>query len=58
MTEDVVKTVVAKHLEGLGYRVALAKGRTAGIDIDARRADDRIVLEAKGEAALNAQQVN
>lgn len=58
MTEDFVKTAVAKHLGALGYTVRVAMGRTPGIDIDARKADDRIVLEAKGEAALNAQQVN
>lgn len=33
-------------------------GRETGIDIDARRGADRLVLEAKGEAALSAQQVN
>jgi hypothetical protein len=58
MPEDLVKTAVAKHLEALGYKVKLIMGKAPGIDIDARRVDERLVLEAKGEAALNAQQVN
>jgi hypothetical protein len=58
ITEDEVKRAVAAHLEAQGYTVQVAWGGTRGIDIDARRGSERIVLEAKAEVALQPQQVN
>ncbi|HXA27347.1 MAG TPA: MarR family transcriptional regulator [Candidatus Angelobacter sp.] len=58
MSEDTVKQRVAAHLESLGYTVTLMIGRQHGIDIDARRGSEHVVLEAKGEAALQPQQAN
>ncbi len=58
LTEDEVKTAVRDCLAAEGYEVSVAWARTRGIDIDARRTEDRIILEAKGEAALQPQQVN
>lgn len=58
ITEDEVKAAVKAHLEEGGWDVAVAWGRQRGIDIDACRADDRLVIEAKGEAPAGPQQVN
>ncbi len=41
-----------------GYAVTVAWARTRGVDILATRPDSRLVLEAKGEASLQPQQVN
>lgn len=46
------------HLEANGWTVTVAWGRVRGIDIDARRAGDRLIIEAKGEAPAGPQQVN
>lgn len=58
LTEDEVKTAVSDHLSEQGYRVQVAWGRTRGVDIDARRPGDRLLLEAKGAVTLQPQQVN
>ncbi len=60
MTEDEIKTAVRQRLMSEGYHVRVARGRERGIDIEATRAEpaDRLVIEAKGEAALQPQQVN
>ena len=58
ITEDEVKTAMKAHLEALGYRVEVMWGRERGIDIDARRPDGRLILEAKGEVASQPQKTN
>ena len=60
LTEDETKTAVRRRLMPDGYHVRVAWGRERGIDIEATRAEppDRLVIEAKGEAALQAQQAN
>lgn len=60
LTEDAVKEAVRGHLVSEGYEVRVAWGRERGIDIVATRAEPpgRLVIEAKGEAALQPQQVN
>lgn len=58
ITEDAVKQAVADYLEAAGYVVTVMWGRDRGIDIDAVKPDDRIVIEAKGQAPPGAQQVN
>lgn len=58
VSEDEVKEAVRLYLERSGYKVVVAWGRTRGIDIDAAKDGDRIVIEAKGEVANPPQQVN
>jgi len=58
VSEDEVKAAVKQHLEAQGFSVSVAWGRQRGIDIDARRGDERWVVEAKGAAPRGPQQVN
>ncbi len=58
ITEDQVKAAVKAHLEAEGWAVLVAWGRERGIDIEAHRADEGLVIEAKGEAPAGPQQVN
>src|SRR5207244_8683211 len=58
LTEDEVKQAVKEHLEQQGYEVTVAWAKVRGIDIDARKDDSRVVIEAKGAVALQPQQVN
>jgi hypothetical protein len=58
LAEDEVKAAVRDHLVAEGYEVSVAWGRTRGVDIDARGPAGRLLLEAKGEVALQPQQVN
>lgn len=58
VTEDQVKAAVRSHLEADGWVVSVAWGRERGIDIQASRGDERLIIEAKGEAANPPQQVN
>lgn len=58
ITEDEVKTAMKAHLEAQGYHVEVMWGKERGIDIDARRPDGRLILEAKGEVASQPQKTN
>jgi hypothetical protein len=58
LSEDEVKEAVRAHLAADGWTVDVAWGRQRGIDIDARRDTERLIIEAKGEVALQPQQVN
>jgi hypothetical protein len=58
LTEDEVKAAVRDHLQAQGYRVTVAWGHQRGIDIEAMRPANRILIEAKGEVTLQPQQVN
>lgn len=58
ITEDEVKTAMKAYLEAQGYRVKVMWGKERGIDIDARRPDGRLILEAKGEVASQPQKTN
>lgn len=58
LSEEQVKAAVRDHLVGEGYEVTVAWGRNRGVDIDARKPGARMLLEAKGEVALQPQQVN
>lgn len=58
VSEDEVKTAVKRHLEADGFTVAVAWGRERGIDVDARRGNNRWVIEAKGGVPRGPQQVN
>lgn len=50
LAEDEVKAATRDRLEAQGFTVAVAWGRVRGIDIEARRGDERWAIEAKGEA--------
>lgn len=58
LSEDEVKTAIEAHLRDDGWDVNVAWGRARGIDIDAHRGSERLILEAKGAVALQPQQVN
>lgn len=58
LTEDEVKTAARDYLAELGFEVAVAWGRSPGVDIAASKGGERLLLEAKGEAANPPQQVN
>lgn len=57
MIEDEIKSAVKSHPEGDGRVVNVAWGRERGIDIQASRGDETLLIEAKGEAANPPQQV-
>jgi hypothetical protein len=58
LKEDEVKAAVRDSLVAEGYEVTVAWGHERGIDIEARSVAKRILIEAKGEEALQPQQVN
>jgi hypothetical protein len=51
MTEDAVKEAVKRSLETAGWMVLVRWGRGRGIDIEAARGDERLVVEAEGARA-------
>jgi len=58
LSEDQVKKAVTAALQGQGWRVNTRWGQEHGVDIEAHRGDERLVLEAKGEGSLNPMRVN
>ena len=58
ITEDEVKSAVKSHLERDRWTVKVTWGRERGIDIQAARGSEVLIIEAKGEAANPPQQVN
>jgi hypothetical protein len=58
VSEDTVKTAVKSYLEAQGWSVRVAWGHARGVDIDANRAAERLMLEAKGGAPNPPQQVS
>jgi hypothetical protein len=58
LTEDQVKRTVAEILRADAWAVDMRWGRAHGIDIEARRGPERLVLEAKGEGSRPAMRVN
>jgi hypothetical protein len=58
LTEDQVKQAVGVVLRREGWKDVTRWGRERGIDIEARRGAERMVLEAKGEGSLQAMRVN
>ncbi len=58
LSEDEVKAALVAYLEARGYSVTVAWGRERGVDLEARRGEQRLLVEAKGEVARGAQQVN
>lgn len=57
VSEQAVKTAVKTYLEEQGWSVRVAD-RARGVDIDANRAAERLMLKAKGGAPNPPQQVN
>jgi hypothetical protein len=57
-TEDQLKTVLQGWLEAQGWRVEVAWAKTRGIDLHARRGEERWIIEAKGSGSLDAMRVN
>jgi len=49
ITEDDVKRAVSGHLESEGYQVKVMWGKLRGIDIEARRGRELLIIEAKAE---------
>ena len=58
LAEDTVKQAVEAALTADGWQVHVRWGRVHGIDIEAHRAGECLVLEAKGEGSLSAMRVN
>jgi len=58
VSEDEVKEAVRAHLESRGYEVAVAWGRSHGIDLHATGPEGRIAIEAKGDVPSRPQQTN
>lgn len=58
ITEDEVKAAIDAALRQDGWETDVRWGHVHGIDIMARRGDNRLVLEAKGEGSRSAMRVN
>jgi hypothetical protein len=58
LCEDEVKRKLQAWLEGMGWNVVVARGRSQGINIDARQSGRRWVIKAKGRGSLDPTQVN
>ena len=58
LREDEVKTAVRDHLQAQGYKVTVAELDQHGVDIEATKDSDRILIEAKGEVLRPQQQGN
>lgn len=58
ISEDEVKQAMKEHVESQGYDVTVMWGRERGIDIDARRGGEHLVIEAKGQVPSQQQQTN
>lgn len=58
LSEDEVKAVLQKWLEADGWTTEIAWGRTPGIDIDARRGEERWIIEVKGPGSRQPMRVN
>lgn len=58
LAEDDVKRAMQAVLIQDGWQVDVRWGRAQGIDIEARRGAERLVLEAKGEGSLQPMRVN
>jgi hypothetical protein len=58
VTEDEVKEALKQQFEAEGYEVIVMWGRDWGIDIDALRGAERLVVEAMGEVTSQPQQTN
>jgi hypothetical protein len=58
MSEDELKKILEGWLIEQGWKVEIAWARTPGIDLHARRNDQRWIIEAKGQGTLAPMRVN
>ena len=58
LTEDDVKRVLDVWLRSQGWEPRIAWGHHRGADIDARRGQERWIIEAKGSGSLQPMRVN
>jgi hypothetical protein len=58
LSENEVKRAVGAALQAEGWDVVTQWGHARGIDLEARRGGERLVVEAKGEGSLNPMRVN
>lgn len=58
LREDALKYAIGNWLKGQGWTVQTAWGARHGIDVDARRATERWIIEVKGRGSLSAMRVN
>ena len=56
LEEDKVKDLLQRHLESQHWQVTVRRGQTKGIDVEATKASERWVIEAKGWANGSDQQ--
>jgi hypothetical protein len=57
-SEAVLKKVLAEWLIAQGWTVKVAWGYEHGIDIDAKKENERWIIEVKGQGSLNPMRVN
>ena len=58
LTEDQVKGAIESALGADGWKTTVMWGHAHGIDVEATRGADHLVLEAKGEGSLSPMRVN
>lgn len=58
LQEDSVKEFLRTYLEADGWKAAVVQGGAHGIDIDAKRGEERWIIEVKGCGSLNPMRVN
>src|SRR5919106_5192419 len=58
MVEDEVKLAVKTLLEERGYTVEVVWGHARGVDLEARKEEERLLIEAKGDAPTPQMQGN
>lgn len=58
LQEDSVKEFLRVHLEALEWKAVVVPGGAHGIDIDAKRGEERWIIEVKGCGSLNPMRVN
>jgi hypothetical protein len=58
LSEDEMKKLLEVYLRENNWTPEIAWGKTRGIDIDARRRDERWIIEVKGSGSRSAMRVN
>ena len=58
LSEDEIKKVIDDGLKADGWITDVAWGRAPGIDIDAKRGNDRWIIEVKGPGSRSPMRVN
>ena len=58
LSEDEIRCALQSHLRPQGWETAVSWGRAQGIDVEARRGEQRWVIEVKGIGSLPQMRVN